>query len=616
MTHTLRHPFGRRKSGQSTLRPTMTVDASKPSKADRIREMWASASYGTRHPVRLVLLLAAAGVISGIGETAIIVLLIALAAGGTVSLGVLTDVVPASTSVIAALALGAVSLVAFAHWLSARTATRASAEVRESVQLRIIEAWFGAPWATQVTAPPAELQHLVGVDVTAVAIGARTASQALTAALHLIVVLLAAFVISPYTVLALGVAIAIVIALGRPVRKTRRPLIERAVATQRALGLEVAELGGATRELRVFGVVPRAQEQLARSIGAAANDMRRFDYAGQLGVPLVRDATVALVVVAIAVVQSTTTVTLSGLGATVLLLMRALSHAQLMANTGVTLQERAVQRGRIESAIAGWAPEHPPGSAVAPAASTVTLEEVDFRHPGASRNALSGVCLELKAGELVGIIGRSGAGKTTLASMVLGLYTPTRGHVRIDGVDLREIDPDTWHRRTAWVGQDPQLLTGTLRDNIRLFRDELDDDVLLQAALDAGLGTELEQWPDGLDHPVGHDGAILSGGQRQRAAIARALAGRPRVLVLDEPTSALDVHAEATVRDLLATLRGRAMVLVIAHRLSTLRACDRIAVLDGGSLTRVAPPAELRENEAYFREVLELSSAEPVVQAN
>ena len=580
--------------------------------ADRIRELWASASYGTRHPVKLVLLLAAAGVMSGIAETAMIVLLIALAAGGTVSLGVLTDVVPASTAVLAALALGAVALVAFAHWLTARTATRAGAEVRESVQLRLVDAWFGAPWETQVTAPPAELQHLIGVDVNGVAAGARTASQALTSALHLIVVLLAAFVIGPYTVLALGVAIAIVIALGRPVRRARGRYIERSVSSRRALGLELAELGGATRELRVFGVIPRARERLARSVRKSVHDTRQFEYAVQLGAAMVRDATVALIIVALAAVQLSTTVTLAGLGATVLLLLRGLSHAQLMANTGATLQERAIQRGRIESAIAAWAPEHPPGSAACPAGPTVTLEDVDFRHPGASRNALSGVCLELKPGELVGIIGRSGAGKTTLASMVLGLFTPTRGHVRIDGVDLREIDPDAWHRGTAWVGQDPQVLSGTLGDNIRLFRDELDDDQLLKAALDAGLGTELQQWPDGLDHPVGHDGATLSGGQRQRVAIARALAGQPRVMVLDEPTSALDVHAEATVRDLLATLRGRAMILVIAHRLSTLRACDRIAVLDEGRLTRVAPPAELRENEAYFREVLELSSAEPL----
>jgi ABC-type multidrug transport system fused ATPase/permease subunit len=115
-----------------------------------------------------------------------------------------------------------------------------------------------------------------------------------------------------------------------------------------------------------------------------------------------------------------------------------------------------------------------------------------------------------------------------------------------------------------------------------------------------------------MDHLIGVGGATLSGGQRQRVAIARALAGRPSVIVLDEPTSALDVHAEGTIRDVLKELRGRALVVVIAHRLSTLRACDRIAVIENGRLVRVAPPQELRRDEAYFREVLALSSAEPL----
>jgi len=577
----------------------VTAPGANPSPLARLRDVWTWVSYGTRRPLRLVVLLAAAGAISGLGETAIVVLLIALAAGGSVSLRSLSDLLPRDTGTLAALALAAVAVVALSHWLSARTATRATAEVREAIQLRLIDAWFAAPWATQVVVPQGELQHIVGGEVNAVANGARMASQALTAALHLIVVLIAALVISPFTVLALGFAMAVVVLLGQPMRTARRSLAERAMATQRTLGLEVTELGGATRELRVFGVVPRAEARLAASVRAAAHNMRRLDYAGQLGPPLVRDATVALLVVGLAVVQSATTVTLSGLGATVLLLLRALSHAQLLSNTGFTSQERAVER--IESAIASWAPEYPSGGASVPAGLTISIEDVSFRHPGATRNALSDVSLELAAGELVGIIGRSGAGKTTLASMVLGLYAPSQGRVRVDGVDLREIDPATWHRGTAWVGQEPQLLTGTLGDNIRLFRDELDDARVLEAALEAGLGPELSQWPDGLDHRVGPGGATLSGGQRQRVAIARALAGRPRILVLDEPTSALDVHAEAVIRDLLGILRGHAVIIVIAHRLSTLRACDRIAVLDDGRLTRVAPPAELRVDEAYFR---------------
>jgi ATP-binding cassette subfamily B protein len=183
--------------------------------------------------------------------------------------------------------------------------------------------------------------------------------------------------------------------------------------------------------------------------------------------------------------------------------------------------------------------------------------------------------------------------------------------VLVDGTDLRALDPASWYGRTAWVGQDPKLLKGTLAENIRLLRTELDDAAILTAALEAGLGAEMASWPDGMDHVIGVGGATLSGGQRQRIAIARALAGRPSVIVLDEPTSALDVHAEGTIRDLLEALRGEALVVVIAHRLSTLRACDRIAVIEDGQLMRIAPPQELRRDEAYFREVLALSNAEP-----
>ena len=597
--------------GRDPPSPQVTATASKRSLRARVGGLWTRISlYGTRHPVRLVLLLAAAGAISGLGETAIVLLLIALAAGGSVSLRAVSDLLPRDTWTLAALALAAVSVVALSDWLSARTASRATAEVRETIQLRLIDAWFAAPWSTQAVVPQGELQHIVSGEVNAVTSGTRTAKPGTDGGP------------APDRRRARRVRHQSVHGSGprrrdgdhrlaRPADPQGPPPSGRDRAGHPARAQPRSDRAR-RRHPRAAGVRGGAagRARVGATVGAAAQNMRRLDYARQLGSPLVRDATVALLIIGLAIVQSTVSVTLSGLGATVLLLLRGLSHAQLLANTDFITQERAV--ARIESAIASWAPEHPPGSASAPAAMTISVEDVSFRHPGATRNALSGVRMELRAGELVGIIGRSGAGKTTLASMVLGLYTPSQGRVRVDGVDLREIDPASWHRGTAWVGQDPQLLTGTLADNIRLFRDEIDDARVLEAALEAGLGPELRQWPDGVDHAVGPGGATLSGGQRQRVAIARALAGWPRVLVLDEPTSALDVHAEAVIRDLLGTLRGRALIIVIAHRLSTLRACDRIAVLDEGRLTRVAPPAELRVDEAYFREVLELSSAEPL----
>lgn len=576
------------------------------------RRTWRTAVYGTQKPVRVILQLAAAGVVSGIGETAVVVLLIALAAGRSLPFGGLDAILPNGDGTLVVLALAAVALVAVSHWVTAVVASSASAGVRQTLQTRLVDAWFGAPWSVQVTTPPSELQHLIGADVTSLAIGVRGASQALASALHVVVVLAAALILGPYTVLALGSALVVVVLIGRPARRARRRLSLATQTAQMGLAREVAEYGGFTRELRLYGVVPAARRFLVTRVDDAAETARRLDYATQLTTPLIRDATLALLVGGVAIVRASTDVTLSELGATVLLLMRALGYTQAVADFTVQLQQRAVQRERIEGALQAWAPEHPGGTLPSPSGPSVRFEEVSLHYAGAGAPALDGVSLTMGSGELIGVIGRTGAGKSTFASLLLGLHTPTSGRVLVDGTDLRDIAPASWYSRTAWVGQDPKLLKGTLAENIRLLRSDLDDEAVLKAALDAGLGVELASWPDGLQHVIGVGGATVSGGQRQRIAIARALAGRPEVIVLDEPTSALDVHAEQTIRDLLQSMRGTALVVVIAHRLSTLRACDRIAVIDEGRLVRIAPPQELRRDEAYFQEVLALSSSEPL----
>ncbi|MCA9796249.1 MAG: hypothetical protein KC910_30790, partial [Candidatus Eremiobacteraeota bacterium] len=279
-------------NGQVTVTDAVNENEPKPKLAERARDIWATVSYGTQRPARLVLLLGVAGLVSGLGETAIIILLITMATGGQSAAGPLTGSLPTSTVALTVLSIGSVLVVSAAHWLSARTATKASAEVRENVQRRIIEAWFDAPWATQVSVQPAELQHLVGVDVTSIAIAARTASQALSSAFYLIVVVFAAGAIGPYTVVALGAAMFVSLALGRPVRSARRALVKDAAAAPRALALDVSELGGTTREVRVFGVVPRVVDHVNATSSRAAQEMQRYEYVGQLGAPLVRDATV------------------------------------------------------------------------------------------------------------------------------------------------------------------------------------------------------------------------------------------------------------------------------------------------------------------------------------
>jgi ABC-type multidrug transport system fused ATPase/permease subunit len=204
------------------------------------------------------------------------------------------------------------------------------------------------------------------------------------------------------------------------------------------------------------------------------------------------------------------------------------------------------------------------------------------------------------------VVGRSGAGKSTLAAVLLGLVEPTCGRVLVGGLDRRTIDPVAWFGRVAAVAQRPAMITGAVAENIRFPRSCIGDDEVRAAALAAGLGPELAAWPAGLDHPTGPLGSTISGGQAQRIALARALVRPPDLLVLDEPSSALDALSEATLRAAVAAVGPPTTVVIIAHRMSTVLACDRVAVLDAGRLVALASPAELAEADGYFRDALRL----------
>src|SRR5262249_17350111 len=157
-------------------------------------------------------------------------------------------------------------------------------------------------------------------------------------------------------------------------------------------------------------------------------------------------------------------------------------------------------------------------------------------------------------GEVIGVVGPSGAGKSTLVQLLLRLREPTTGKMLTDGHDVRELSLDDWYRRFTFVPQEARLFSGTVGDNIRFFREDVDQAAIELAAKRAHLHEEIMAWPDAYDTPVGERGGQLSGGQRQRLCIARALADDPDVIVLDEPTSSLDIRSDALIRETLAEL--------------------------------------------------------------
>lgn len=224
----------------------------------------------------------------------------------------------------------------------------------------------------------------------------------------------------------------------------------------------------------------------------------------------------------------------------------------------------------------------------------LSFQDVHFHYPTRpDQAALNGVTLDIAPGETVAVVGPSGAGKSTLIQLALRFYDPERGAVRLNGVPLPDVDPASARAMMAMVPQDSVIFAASARDNLRYGRWDAADDAVWDAARAANAETFLRALPEGLDTYLGEGGARLSGGQRQRLSIARALLRDAPILLLDEATSALDAESERLVQDALGRLMHGRTTIVIAHRLATVRAADRIVVLDEGRIVEQGDHASL-----------------------
>jgi subfamily B ATP-binding cassette protein HlyB/CyaB len=214
----------------------------------------------------------------------------------------------------------------------------------------------------------------------------------------------------------------------------------------------------------------------------------------------------------------------------------------------------------------------------------ITLDQVSFRYPGATNPALMDVSLRIQPGQVIGVVGRSGSGKTTLTRLIQALYTVNEGVVRIDGVDIREIDLGYLRSNIGVVLQDNFMFRGTVRENIAASRPNAPMREVIAAAQAAGADEFIERLAQGYDTMLEENASNLSGGQKQRLAIARAILPEPRLLILDEAASALDPESEAIfIRNLAKIAKGKT-VLMVSHRLSTLVKSDAILVFDRGRI--------------------------------
>ncbi|ACU74794.1 ABC transporter related [Catenulispora acidiphila DSM 44928] len=286
-------------------------------------------------------------------------------------------------------------------------------------------------------------------------------------------------------------------------------------------------------------------------------------------------------------------------------LMQILMSVMMTTFMFMMVPRAAVCADRIGEVLETESSVVPPVVALVPQTSgTLELRGASFKYPGAEDCVLNEVSLTARPGETTAIIGSTGAGKTTLLNLVPRLADVTDGAVLVDGVDVRQLDPQRLTETVAIVPQKPYLFTGTIASNLRYGRPDASDEELWEALETAQARDFVERMPEGLNAPIAQGGTNVSGGQRQRLAIARALVHKPEIFLFDDSFSALDYSTDARLRAALVDQTRESTVVIVAQRVSTIRTADRIIVLDRGVVVGSGTHSELMESNETYREIV------------
>jgi ATP-binding cassette, subfamily B, multidrug efflux pump len=288
-------------------------------------------------------------------------------------------------------------------------------------------------------------------------------------------------------------------------------------------------------------------------------------------------------------------------------LMQILLAVMMATFMAILIPRAAVCADRIGEILNTESTVLPPENPVTSLSShgTIALESVGFSYPGAEQPVLSELTFTVPSGKTTAIIGSTGAGKTTLVNLLPRLFDATEGVVRIDGVDVKQLDPDLLWGRIGLIPQKPFLFSGTVASNLRYGKPEATDDELWTALEIAQAKDFVAEMPLGLEAPISQGGTNVSGGQRQRLAIARALVKQPEIYVFDDSFSALDFATDARLRQALRRRVTAATKVIVAQRVSTIIDADQIIVLDDGRIVGIGTHDELRDSNQTYREIVE-----------
>ncbi|MFZ2058428.1 MAG: ABC transporter ATP-binding protein [Acidimicrobiales bacterium] len=519
-----------------------------------------------------------------------------------------------SLSISDAMVLSAILLVIYSGGsiAAALSSTSMSSKALASARNKFIDSFFRASWSVQSEERLGHIQQLLTVNCQIVGDIATSMAAGLQALLTVVALLGAAFIVNPIAaaiVLVFGISLSSAL---RPFNSWGRTASIRLSEDSHTMATLVTEYTRLTREFRLFGVEREATAGLQRSNEAAARAFRKTRLVAQLSGVTYQTLALAFVVCALAVVAGHTGRSLGGIAAVLLLMLRSMTYGSAIQSTSQQLRSYSGFLDKITQEVDRFSENsYQFGVGSFPTSFDISVKSVSFAYDDRGP-VLKQVSFFVPGGRILGIAGRSGSGKTTLSEILLGMRQPADGVVQIGDVSVARIAKGDGVSPVALVAQDAILLQGSVASNISFFRGVSPEEIEA-ASRAAHLHEDVLGMPDLYETGVGEGGAALSGGQRQRLAIARALAGNPRVLVLDEPTSALDGRSESLIRQTLAELRGRVTIIVISHRLGLVEECDLLLVLDKGRVADFGPGREVLARDA-FREVAEAATEDVIGQ--
>jgi ATP-binding cassette, subfamily B, bacterial len=501
------------------------------------------------------------------------------------------------------LVLVRLALALLSNWQSSRLAATIIADLRR----RLAASFLNASWPIQQSQRGGSLQELLTSYVGG-ASGVATGVLALVlASTNLAALLGLAISIDPLGALVLIFTVGALGSMLRPLRAAVRRRARSAAQAGMRFATSLNEVSQLGLELHVFHVQETAKRRVDDLIDESRQKGQRVGFASASVSPIYSVLAYTALVGALTVASYSASASLTSLGAVLLVMMRSLNYGQSIQSAYTTISGATPfveqLRASLEYFDTGRVAD---GGKPVGNVAVLRVDDVSFSYVE-GQEVLTHLSFEIDRQEIIGIVGPSGGGKSTLVQLLLGLRRPDSGTVLADGRDIHDLSRSEWARKVTFVPQSSHLIVGTIADNIRFLREDVTDEEVEQAAKLAHLHDDVTGFPEGYQRQVGEQGGQLSGGQQQRLCIARALVENPDVLILDEPTSALDVRSEHLVRTTLLGMKERATVIVIAHRLSTLEICDRIMVIQNGELKGFDTPARLEQSNDFYREALVLS---------